>query len=113
MQRLNLRFNHVPVLAFILFLLQESTQNELTLSNVAGCFYILIGGLVLAMVVALLEFCYKSRLEASRSKMSMYDAMKAKVRMSITGTQNGDRGLDHGERGRVRQDTLSIIRRLT
>ncbi|KAK8780784.1 hypothetical protein V5799_017872 [Amblyomma americanum] len=92
---------------------KESTQNELTLSNVAGCFYILIGGLVLAMVVALLEFCYKSRLEASRSKMSMYDAMKAKVRMSITGTQNGDRGLDHGERGRVRQDTLSIIRRLT
>ncbi|XP_018494805.2 glutamate receptor 1 [Galendromus occidentalis] len=68
---------------------KESTQNELTLSNVAGCFYILIGGLVLAMVVALLEFCYKSRLEATRSKTTMYDAMKAKVRMSITGTQSG------------------------
>ncbi|CAN8032801.1 unnamed protein product, partial [Ixodes persulcatus] len=48
---------------------KESTQNELTLSNVAGCFYILIGGLVLAMVVALLEFCYKSRMEAARSKV--------------------------------------------
>ncbi|XP_075545277.1 glutamate receptor 1-like isoform X2 [Dermacentor variabilis] len=71
---------------------KESTQNELTLSNVAGCFYILIGGLVLAMVVALLEFCYKSRMEAARSKMTMYEAMKAKVRMSITGTQHGDRG---------------------
>ncbi|XP_064482160.1 glutamate receptor 1-like isoform X1 [Ornithodoros turicata] len=80
---------------------KESTQNELTLSNVAGCFYILIGGLVLAMVVALLEFCYKSRLEASRSKMSMYEAMKAKVRMSITGTQNGDRGAGERDRGRL------------
>lgn len=78
---------------------KESTQNELTLSNVAGCFYILIGGLVLAMVVALLEFCYKSRMEAARSKMTMYEAMKAKVRMSITGTQ-------HGDRGRVRQGSL-------
>ncbi|XP_064482166.1 glutamate receptor 1-like isoform X2 [Ornithodoros turicata] len=78
---------------------KESTQNELTLSNVAGCFYILIGGLVLAMVVALLEFCYKSRMEAARSKMTMYEAMKAKVRMSITGTQNGDRG-------RVRQGSV-------
>ncbi|XP_022672537.1 uncharacterized protein LOC111255142 [Varroa destructor] len=41
------------------------------------------------MLVALLEFCYKSRLEATRSKTTMYNAMKAKVRMSITGTQNG------------------------
>ncbi|XP_067134213.1 glutamate receptor 1-like isoform X2 [Centruroides vittatus] len=71
---------------------RESSQNELTLSNVAGCFYILIGGLILAMVVALIEFCYKSRSEASRSKMSLYDAMKSKVRVSITGGPNGDTG---------------------
>lgn len=64
---------------------KESTQNELTLSNVAGCFYILIGGLVLAMVVALLEFCYKSRMEAARSKVQqMYSPTANMV------------GVDHG-----------------
>ncbi|CAL1261784.1 unnamed protein product [Larinioides sclopetarius] len=71
---------------------KESTQNELTLSNVAGCFYILIGGLILAMIVALMEFCYKARIEARRSKMSLLDAMKSKVRMSITGEPNGENG---------------------
>jgi glutamate receptor, ionotropic, invertebrate len=40
------------------------------LSNVAGIFYILIGGLVLAMAVALLEFCYKSHVEAGRAKVN-------------------------------------------
>ncbi|GIY91296.1 glutamate receptor 4 [Caerostris extrusa] len=68
------------------------SQNELTLSNVAGCFYILIGGLVLAMVVALLEFCYKARVEAVRSKMTLCEAMARKVRVSITGTGDADRG---------------------
>ncbi|XP_035230207.1 glutamate receptor 1-like, partial [Stegodyphus dumicola] len=71
---------------------KESSQNELTLSNVAGCFYILIGGLVLAMVVALLEFCYKARIEAMRSKMSICEAMASKVRLSITGGNETDRG---------------------
>jgi glutamate receptor 3 len=36
---------------------------------VAGIFYILIGGLIVAMAVALLEFCYKSHTEASRAKV--------------------------------------------
>lgn len=38
---------------------QEKTS-ALSLSNVAGVFYILVGGLGLAMLVALIEFCYKS-----------------------------------------------------
>lgn len=38
----------------------DETQNELTLSNVAGIFYILIGGLLLALTVALTEFCCRS-----------------------------------------------------
>ena len=50
-------------------LLQDGSQNALSLSNVAGVFYILIGGLTLAMIMALLEFCYKSRLESRRSKV--------------------------------------------
>lgn len=47
----------------------EATRNELSLSNVAGIFYILIGGLLLALAVALLEFCYKSHTEATRAKV--------------------------------------------
>lgn len=35
----------------------------------AGVFYILVGGLGLAMLVALIEFCYKSRAEAKRMKV--------------------------------------------
>lgn len=49
--------------------LQEKTS-ALSLSNVAGVFYILVGGLGLAMLVALIEFCYKSRAEAKRMKVA-------------------------------------------
>lgn len=48
--------------------LQDKTS-ALSLSNVAGVFYILIGGLGLAMLVALVEFCYKSRIESQRMKV--------------------------------------------
>jgi len=47
---------------------QEKTS-ALSLSNVAGVFYILVGGLGLAMMVALVEFCYKSRAEAKKMKV--------------------------------------------
>uniref|UniRef100_A0A8C3FR62 Glutamate receptor n=1 Tax=Chrysemys picta bellii TaxID=8478 RepID=A0A8C3FR62_CHRPI len=48
----------------------SSTSGALSLSNVAGGFYILVGGLGLAMLVALIEFCYKSRAEAKRMKVA-------------------------------------------
>ena len=48
---------------------QETTQNELSLSNVAGIFYILIGGLVLALAVAFFEFLYWSRVDAKKNKV--------------------------------------------
>ncbi|XP_032785100.2 glutamate receptor 1 isoform X1 [Daphnia magna] len=64
---------------------QETTQNELSLSNVAGIFYILIGGLVLALAVAFFEFLYWSRVDAKKNKISLTEAMKAKARISITG----------------------------
>ncbi|XP_036826438.1 glutamate receptor 3 isoform X5 [Oncorhynchus mykiss] len=44
--------------------------SALSLSNVAGVFYILVGGLGLAMMVALIEFCYKSRAETKRLKLA-------------------------------------------
>ncbi|CAH1268315.1 GRIA2 [Branchiostoma lanceolatum] len=58
----------------------KGETNALSLSNVAGVFYILVGGLGLAMMAALLEFCYKSKVEAKKTKV--------KARMSIKG-ENG------------------------
>ncbi|XP_071976775.1 glutamate receptor 2 isoform X4 [Engystomops pustulosus] len=71
----------------------KEKTSALSLSNVAGVFYILVGGLGLAMLVALIEFCYKSRAEAKRMKISFSDVMRNKARLSITGIA--------GENGRV------------
>ncbi|XP_043461147.1 glutamate receptor 1 isoform X2 [Leptopilina heterotoma] len=75
---------------------QDATRNELTLSNVAGIFYILIGGLLLALAVALVEFCYKSHSEATRAKIPLSDAMKAKARLTIGGGRDFDNGRWYG-----------------
>uniref|UniRef100_A0A6Q2X2D9 Glutamate receptor n=1 Tax=Esox lucius TaxID=8010 RepID=A0A6Q2X2D9_ESOLU len=71
----------------------KEKTSALSLSNVAGVFYILVGGLGLAMMVALVEFCYKSRAEAKKMKMTFTDALRSKARLSITGSS--------GENGRV------------
>ncbi|XP_062856592.1 glutamate receptor 2b isoform X7 [Trichomycterus rosablanca] len=71
----------------------KEKTSALSLSNVAGVFYILVGGLGLAMLVALVEFCYKSRAEAKRMKVTFSDVMRNKARLSITGST--------GENGRV------------
>ncbi|XP_008419289.1 glutamate receptor 2b isoform X2 [Poecilia reticulata] len=71
----------------------KEKTSALSLSNVAGVFYILVGGLGLAMLVALIEFCYKSRAEAKRMKVTFGDAMRNKARLSVTGST--------GENGRV------------
>ncbi|XP_049597677.1 glutamate receptor 1 isoform X8 [Syngnathus scovelli] len=54
---------------------RKDKTSALSLSNVAGIFYILIGGLGVAMMVALLDFCYKSRLESRRMKELIDAAM--------------------------------------
>lgn len=65
----------VPLLVFsprtnrVVHFSQDKTS-ALSLSNVAGVFYILVGGLGLAMMVALIEFCYKSRAESKRMKLT-------------------------------------------
>ncbi|KAK4299412.1 hypothetical protein Pmani_028309 [Petrolisthes manimaculis] len=62
--------------------MQHHRSNALTLSNVAGIFYILTGGLVLSMVVALIEFCYKSKMDASRAKVTRGDTECNACRLS-------------------------------
>ncbi|XP_036709387.1 glutamate receptor 2 isoform X1 [Balaenoptera musculus] len=68
----------------------KEKTSALSLSNVAGVFYILVGGLGLAMLVALIEFCYKSRAEAKRMKMTLNDAMRSEERLSVTGSTGGN-----------------------
>uniref|UniRef100_H2SM94 Glutamate receptor, ionotropic, AMPA 1a n=2 Tax=Takifugu rubripes TaxID=31033 RepID=H2SM94_TAKRU len=73
----------------------KDKTSALSLSNVAGVFYILIGGLGLAMLVALVEFCYKSRTESRRMKQSINDAMRCSTLTRMSG--NGS----SGENGRI------------
>nr|CAD7206089.1 unnamed protein product [Timema douglasi] len=54
------------------------------------------------MAVALLEFCYKSHTEASRAKIPLSDAMKAKARLTIGGGRDFDNGRDGGREGERR-----------
>uniref|UniRef100_A0A8C5CRB9 Glutamate receptor, ionotropic, AMPA 1a n=1 Tax=Gadus morhua TaxID=8049 RepID=A0A8C5CRB9_GADMO len=70
----------------------KDSTSALSLSNVAGVFYILIGGLGLAMLVALVEFCYKSRTESRRMKQSINDAMHCSTLTRMRGGGVGENG---------------------
>uniref|UniRef100_A0AAQ6IM74 Glutamate receptor n=1 Tax=Anabas testudineus TaxID=64144 RepID=A0AAQ6IM74_ANATE len=74
---------------------RKDKTSALSLSNVAGVFYILIGGLGLAMLVALVEFCYKSRIESRRMKVSPVQST------SLGGMAGGGASGLGGENGRV------------
>ena len=56
-------------------ILQGDVASSRKLDNVAGLFYILIGGLCLALFVAVLEFLYKSKVEAKRKKVTCDDTV--------------------------------------
>ncbi|XP_057586385.1 glutamate receptor 1 isoform X2 [Hippopotamus amphibius kiboko] len=84
----------------------KDKTSALSLSNVAGVFYILIGGLGLAMLVALIEFCYKSRSESKRMKgfclipqQSINEAIQTSTLPRNSGA--GASGGGSGENGRV------------
>ncbi|XP_035870419.1 glutamate receptor 1 isoform X3 [Phyllostomus discolor] len=84
----------------------KDKTSALSLSNVAGVFYILIGGLGLAMLVALIEFCYKSRSESKRMKgfclipqQSINEAIRTSTLPRNSGA--GASGGGSGENGRV------------
>lgn len=54
----------------------------MTLSQVAGIFYVLVGGLAIALGVALVEFCQHGRAEAARANVPLRAALTAKARMA-------------------------------
>lgn len=47
---------------------------------------------MIALAVALIEFCYKSHTEATRAKIPLSDAMKAKARLTIGVGRDFDNG---------------------
>lgn len=80
---------------------QDAAHNELSLSNVAGLFFILIGGLLLALFVALIEFCFKGRDNA--------------IQRSGSGTRGGSHH-GHGQMGhssKQHTDTMKSKSKLT
>ncbi|XP_048190157.1 glutamate receptor 1 isoform X2 [Perognathus longimembris pacificus] len=82
----------------------KDKTSALSLSNVAGVFYILIGGLGLAMLVALIEFCYKSRSESKRMKgfcLIPQQSINEAIRTSTLPRNSGAGTSGSGENGRV------------
>nr|QZH55032.1 ionotropic glutamate receptor 11 [Achelura yunnanensis] len=60
---------------------------ELTLTQVAGLFYVLMGGLALALVVGLFEFCQNGRREAALANISFREALQARVGLNSDATR--------------------------
>lgn len=52
---------------------KDGTQSALSLANVAGIFYILVGGLIVAVISAAIEFLYKSRLDSKASQVDYFN----------------------------------------
>uniref|UniRef100_A0A669ERK7 Glutamate receptor n=1 Tax=Oreochromis niloticus TaxID=8128 RepID=A0A669ERK7_ORENI len=73
---------------------KDKSSQALSLSNVAGVFYILVGGLGLAMLVALVEFCYKSRAEAKRMKVDLSPPTRLPYRWGNGGVEHGGGAVD-------------------
>lgn len=75
---------------------QDASRNELSLSNVAGIFFILIGGLLVALAVALIEFCLKSRTASSKqnqpTKAMSTGNLKSKSKLTIQNSRDYDNG---------------------
>lgn len=72
-------------------LLQEATITEMTLSQVAGIFYVLLGGLALSLGVALVEFCQHGRAEAARANVPLRAALRARARLASSSASARDR----------------------
>ncbi|KAI3383468.1 hypothetical protein SNEBB_007471 [Seison nebaliae] len=70
---------------------KDTSQHELLLPNVAGIFYILIAGLVIAIIIAFAEFCFKSRQEAKKEKIAFHEAVRSKIRRSFSASDNVSR----------------------
>ncbi|PVD34155.1 hypothetical protein C0Q70_05418 [Pomacea canaliculata] len=80
---------------------KEGVQSALTLQNVAGIFYILIGGLATALISAAIEFFYKSKVDSSKYKTTFGSSLRSKARLSFRGhldSSSSDRHMNGNKR---------------
>jgi len=71
---------------FIFF--KDSSKGSLNLINVAGIFYILIAGLIASVLIASLEITYQARVQAKYNNILFTDAIKSRMRQSISGYED-------------------------
>ncbi|XP_071125932.1 glutamate receptor-like [Mytilus edulis] len=64
----------------------DGSNAELKLNNVAGIFYILIGGLGLSVIIAGFEFLYRSIAESRKSQKTFGTIVRQKARLSFRGS---------------------------
>ncbi|CAL1544185.1 unnamed protein product [Lymnaea stagnalis] len=72
----------------------ETTSKDpdasLTLSKVAGIFYILVAGLALSVISVILEFLYKTKVDSRKQNISFGSEARSKFRLSISGHSEDD-----------------------
>lgn len=61
----------------------ESKANALDVNNVGGIFVVLLGGLAIAVLVAFLEFIWKSRKNAQEDRQSLCSEMIQELRFAV------------------------------
>ncbi|XP_052792191.1 glutamate receptor 2-like [Mya arenaria] len=75
----------------------SSGKRKLSLSNVAGIFYILVGGLVLAVILASVEFfCRKTKFLEPTSYLKATETITTLLSATSAERENGDVYVDHG-----------------
>ncbi|TDG48138.1 hypothetical protein AWZ03_005555 [Drosophila navojoa] len=62
---------------------REASHNELSLSNVAGIFYILIGGLLVSVFVAIIEYCFRNKANSAAGNLGGVGGSAAKSNGSM------------------------------
>ncbi|XP_045204260.2 glutamate receptor 3-like [Mercenaria mercenaria] len=74
----------------------SSGKRELSLSNVAGIFYILVGGLAVAVIIASIEFlCTKTKFLEKTSYIKATETVTTLLNNATMDRENGDIGNDH------------------
>ena len=59
---------------------KDSKANPLSVKNIGGVFVVLLGGLLVAIIVAVLEFCWNSRKNSQIDRQSLCSEMAEELR---------------------------------
>lgn len=71
---------------------QWTSLVRFSLTDVIGIFYILITGVVLALIVAMIEFLLKTKHDSIRLKQPLGQVLRRNLRISLIGTNSNVKG---------------------